>query len=707
MASAASSGGAGGAIGVGLQDHVFAWAATYMVAEDTLPGDFRVPGKVTKVGAQTGYALDDVGVLTDTDSYALFQVKAGLGLGEAEDSPLAKAVGQAVEQYISGIVPSGEQGAQRSVAGGRDALVICTDSSAPAAVRTDLRSAVRRASSQPAGTPLAHELNADEQKALQVLLKHVRRIWEAKTGGAPSDEQVRGFLRLLHVITVDAGSGEPDFRGAVATLERVVPAGSGPAAWLILVHKGHEAAEKKLWVDRAEIDVEFQNNDLSALPLVAYRPDVDLLRRHSQLNALALAGSTRLPSGTHVAREISVALNSALDDGSVLLVGEAGAGKTGLAIGLAQGREDHQDVVLLQAAEVAGPDHVVLTHGLVDVLYAWSGPPAILVIDGLDAVRGSQNRGALIRLVQKLGGTRWTVLATVRTFDARYDKALQAVFAGEPVSDEEGQSDPRLSGIRHLLVGSLTEDELGVALAASPALATFVSTASVDVRVMLRNPFNLQLADALVPGNSPVDSERLSAVHTRLGLLGLYWEWRVQAEDRTARDAVLERLCRHMLSVRDLRAIEQPPVVTAGDSAAIEALLHEGVLTADTGAIPGARRVLAFSHNILFDFAAAMYVLLDQLDPDRLLAELDQDPELPLVARPSLDLLVDHLWEHRSSGAFWRLCFVVAASDHLLASLAFAGRLLAVIREADDLNPLVVALTTSQDDSHPNAAAAV
>lgn len=123
MASATSSGGAAGAIGVGLQDRVFAWAAARMLAEETLPNQLGVPGKVIMVGAQTGHALDDVGVHTDADAYALFQVKAGLGLGTAEDSPLAEAIGQAVEQYAVRPIPFGDQGPQRIVEPGRDALV--------------------------------------------------------------------------------------------------------------------------------------------------------------------------------------------------------------------------------------------------------------------------------------------------------------------------------------------------------------------------------------------------------------------------------------------------------------------------------------------------------------------------------------------------------------------------------------------------------
>lgn len=93
VTSAASAGGAAGASGVGLQNRVFGWAAVAMVAEQPLPAANLVAGAVVRVGAQTGFYVDDVAAQTDADNYVLFQVKAGMSLGKAERSPLAEALG--------------------------------------------------------------------------------------------------------------------------------------------------------------------------------------------------------------------------------------------------------------------------------------------------------------------------------------------------------------------------------------------------------------------------------------------------------------------------------------------------------------------------------------------------------------------------------------------------------------------------------------
>lgn len=705
MTSTASAGGAAGACGVGLQDRVFAWGATALVAEQTLPDDL-LPGTVVRVGAQTGFVLDDVSVLTDADAYALFQVKAGLSLGTTEGSALADAVKQAVEQYLTGMVPTAG-GAPRRVEPGRDALVICTDGTAPASVRDDLRMAVARTGRQPPGTALGFELTVPQDEALDVLLKHVRRSWATGDHGAPTDEQLRAFLRLLRLIKVDAKPGQPEYASSVATLGTVVPAHKGATAWSLLVDKGHVASEDRLWLDRAELGVALLNADLVLAPPLKHRQDIEVLRVLSASNSHALEDSAVLPipGNLHVPRRIGYELAEAVRDGGVLLVGDAGVGKTGLAASLARDLVAHQEVVLLRAADVAGTNRVALRHPLVEVLRAWTGPPATLVVDGLDAVRGSEDRAFLARVVESLAGSRWQVLATVRTFDVCHNAVLRDAFAGGPVSVEPGRVDPRLVGVRHLLVGDLTDEELEPVLPGAPALAEFLAQAAPELRALLRNPFNLRLASRLVADASGADWDRLSAVRTRLGLLDEYWERRVNTQDVTARAALLERLCRQMLMARDLRALEQEPTVTAVDSAAVEGLLMENVLSVDAGMIAGARRVLVFSHNILFDYAAARYVLIDPVGSAGLLAELDRDPSLPLVARPSFDIVVDRLWEHGTTGLFWPVCLELAASPHLLASLAFAGRLLSLLREPDDLQPLVTVLTEQPQDAQAPTAA--
>lgn len=661
-----------------------------MVAEQPLLRAGLVAGTVVRVGAQTGFFVDDVAAQTDNGNFALFQVKAGLSLGRAVGSPLAEALGQAVQQFLNGHLPVVD-GSERGVDPRRDVLVLCTDKAAPATVRVHLGEALTRTARQPPGTPLDHELTARQRDALNVVLGHVLRLWEVAGHGIPADEQVREFFRALRVITVDANEGEADQAAAVAVLSTVLPSsGDATSAWPVLVVEGQAASVERSWRDRAAIGVALSRQGVALTPPGRFSEDIAKVRDLSIANLEMLASDAVLPvpGGLYIARDVSVRLIADAHTENVLVVGDAGAGKSAVAQEFATTRSASQDVVVLRAADIAGVNRIPLDAPLVTVLREWTGQSGVLVIDGVDALRGAEDRQVLTSVVAGLRGTRWQVVATARTFDARNNRELQHAFTGTPLSRDPAQLVTSLVGVRHLRVGELTDAELDASVRSPLALASLLKAASPELRALLRNPFNLRLATTLTQHMPANQRAELLAVRSRAGLLQAYWDHRVRNEDRTARESLLTRLCQEMTTQRNLRVLEAEPTVTATDSRAVEAMLTENVLTHDGGALPAARRVLSFSHNILFDYAAAIYLLLDPAEPRRLLDMLDFDPSLPLVARPSFDLLVDLLWEYRDKGTFWPLCVAVAESPHLLASLAFAARMLNLVTASDDLKPL-------------------
>lgn len=690
LTSAASAGGAAGASGVGLQNRVFGWAAAAMVAEQSLSRPMLLAGVVVRVGAQTGHELDDIAVQTDADNYALFQVKAGLNLGTAENSPLSKALQQAVKQYLKGPLRAAD-GAERAVDPERDALVICTDGAAPATIRKDLATAIGRVASQPPGTPLGQGSTGPQRRALNVVLVHVRRLWAAIGQAAPDDEQLRRFLRALRVITVDAGDGEVDHVVAVNMLSTALAeAGDAVRAWLVLVAEGQAASVGRDWRDRASIGVALSRVGLHLRPPARHAADIAKLRELTASNLETLQAEAMLPvdGGLYIKRRVGARLAAEAGGDNVLVVGDAGTGKSAVAQEFAAQRSHSQEVVVLRASDIAGANRVQLDAPLTSVLRAWTGPAGLVLVDGIDALRGAEDREFLSRTVADLRGCRWQIVATVRTFDARNSRQLQQAFPGAPIPDDSSRFDGRLTGVRHLMVGDLADRELDTAVVPPLPLAALLAEAPDELRALLRNPFNLRLAAQLTSQLSSGQHSGLLAVRSRVDLLEAYWSWRVYSADRTARQALLSRLCHQMASSRSLRVIEAEPVVTAADSAAVEAMLSENVLSGDGGVLAIGRRVLSFSHNILFDYATAIYLLVDPVEPNRLLATLDADPSLPLVTRPSFEILVDLLWKHRGDGLFWPLCLDVAGSPHVLASLAFAARVLNLVRGADDLVPL-------------------
>jgi hypothetical protein len=428
-------------------------------------------------------------------------------------------------------------------------------------------------------------------------------------------------------------------------------------------------------------------------PPSRYGADIATLQDLSALNRVTLAADAVLPiaGGVYIQRDVESQLLTNAGDQNLLIVGDAGSGKSSIAQDFAVRRAASQEVVVLRAADLVGPDRVMLSAPATTIFAAWAGPPALLVMDGVDSLRGVDDRNVVSRMVAALQGSRWQVVATVRTFDARNNVELQQRFPGAPVATDAEYIDSQLTKVRHLRVGELTDAELSGSVQPPLALATLLGEASPDLRALLRNPFNLSLAARMAEHLTDSEHSQLLAVRSRVQLLDRYWAWRILHDQPTARIALLSRLTSEMAATRSMRVVEAEPVVNSGDDAAVQAMLSASVLTADPGIVPGGRRILSYSHNILFDYAAAIYLLLDQLNPRNLLIALDADPALPLVARPSFELLADLLWNQPDRSAFWSLCLDGAGSSHLLASLAFAARLLNLARDPDDLTPLASA----------------
>lgn len=699
--SDASAGGAGGAAGVGFQNRVFAWAASCVVAEEPLVVPL-VAGDAVTVGAQTGSEVDDVVVLTGEGNGVFVQAKIKLKLSADVASPLAKGLEQAVRQYLVGTVPGGDAG-PRQVDFVRDAIVLCTDNAAPATIRNDLATAIRRAASQPAGTVLGTELTKKEQGALGVALAHIRRLWTAEKDGAePADEDVRKFLKCLHMLSLDLGEGGKDQQAAISVLHRGLEApAEGVNAWKTLVDAGQIASEIREWRDRAALTLAMAQHGATTTVSAKYASDIAVVRERSASNLTAMQSEALLPvdGGLFIARSVAKTLRDLESRDPILVVGDAGSGKSGVLQDLATARRETEEVVVLLATDVAGANRLVTGTPLREVLRGWTGPPGLVVIDGVDALRGSGDRETLSNTVAALAGTRWQVVASARSFDTKNSRPLQKAFAGLPVSSAADQIDTRLTSVRHLLVGDLSDADLDREIMAPMPLATLLAEAPPDLRALLRNPFNLRLAAELAASLTTSQHDELLRVRSRVELLGRYWDWRIRSESAQAREALLQRLVERMVADRRLHVEQKEPTILGTDSSALEDMLSHGVLASLEGPVPGLSRVVGFSHNILFDYATAIYVLYHQLDRSGLVKTLDADPTLPLVARPSFDLLVDMLWQARSSGAFWSTAFVVAGSGHVLASLAVAARVANLATDADDLLELATPGTEVTDGS--------
>jgi hypothetical protein len=410
----------------------------------------------------------------------------------------------------------------------------------------------------------------------------------------------------------------------------------------------------------------------------SYRSDVDRLRRYSDETRRHLEHLEETRLGAQIIkidRKCVSAVLAAAETGSLLLVGDPGAGKSAvMSTAAARLKQAGREVIelavdRLPVESIEGlKDQLGLSNRILDVLANWPrNEPAFLFIDALDATRGGKSEAIirwLISEVLKVPGQRWRVIASIRTFDLRMGKQFAALFSGRP--PDGTFLDATFPNVRHVHIPLWDEVELQQLLALAPAIDRAVKAGGARLLDLSRTPFNTRLLADLVTGGLRPDA--FSEVGTQSQLLELYWSHRVDRHGLAA-SSCLSDVVRGMVETRSLQVDRIP--IARQNANVLETLLSESVLIPVVG-----QRYIAFRHHILFDFAASK-VYLDLLSPSGLAEVLNVGQALGLMLGPALIFALNELWENSNPDRvpFWNAILVsVGRSDIDPVSRSISGR---------------------------------
>ena len=279
----------------------------------------------------------------------------------------------------------------------------------------------------------------------------------------------------------------------------------------------------------------------------------------------------------------------------------------------------------------------------------------------------------------------WTVIVSVRTFDARKSGNLLELF---PNSKAERHADVPC---RHFVVPPLQMEELEQAFAQLPPLKSLYESGSSDIRRLLTIPFHLWLVQKIL--QSGVAPEDLSRVTSEVQLLDSYWDHRLLRQPtRETREILLSKVTRamvdeHTLAVRK-DTVYQPEAKTEWDELLSDELLCEP---------PGASQRVMFSHNILFDYAVSALLLEDE--PAHFAAFVAEEPARPLFLRPSLVYHFTRQW-HGGREVFWKNFRAIMSQNEVHVRQVVRLVVPAVVAEEarlpGDLQPLLAELVRGE-----------
>jgi hypothetical protein len=355
-----------------------------------------------------------------------------------------------------------------------------------------------------------------------------------------------------------------------------------------------------------------------------------------------------------IRRGLTDRLDAFARSGHGLLTGAPGVGKTHSILELHEKWTTSNVPHLLIPVERLGSgtdaevrDVLGIPGDLVDYVEAQMAvglEPGVVVFDAFDAARSEATRERILSLVGRLIGRavgRWTVLVSVRLYDASRSSAIRALFRERGSPSNVGP----LSGVRCFEIPILSGDEVDEGISQIPGLADLLRTAKSEFRGLLHIPFNLWLLERIIA--SPGAPVSITGIASEVQLLGMYWQRRVAG---LAHPDLAEHLLRRFVNelVRTYSLSARKDVVYTPDvTVAWDELRSAGVLE-DVGT---AHQRIAFSHNILFDYAVSVLLLDD--DPHSLEAFVAADPARPFFLRPSITYLILRLW-YDDRRSYWR-----------------------------------------------------
>lgn len=632
-----SSGGAAAAGGIGFQAQLGALFGLKLLAQ--VPVDHVLelgPAVPVWIRFETEAPVDDILVATSDGGFIAVQAKTTVNLSSGAEGGLAKTVQQFIRHWLVCRDGQGEQLWDRSLDPNKDRLVLAVGPTAPASVRVDLPAALRSLS-QP--SPAA--LTQDQQRALGVFETCMREAWSNTTTEPWSSILLRSVAQIVRVMTFDpAGAYANVMEGLAARVTTtdqarpLITALSQISQRWMTERSGGDLPQLRQAVMHAGVQ-------LSAPP--RFEDDIRKLREHSAQIAADLRSYEQIEgaeSVIRITRECQAAALAAAQEGSLLLIGEPGAGKSAVINALARALRSHGDVVELAVDRYSVQDLVGLKnelglqHDLVKVLEAWDGPSGgWLVVDALDATRGGQGEGAFRTLIERVLALkgRWKVVASIRTFDLRMGVRFRELFVGRPANPH--YRDAAFSTVRHLLVPSWSGEEFDQILNQAPELRTALDGAPTKLRQLALVPFNTRLIGELL--RTGMGAEALRELANQAGLLRLYWEHRVTPLGARA-DACLHSVVQAMVDSRALRAPAHVIAAEAPDG--LDELLLQGVLAKVEN-----ERYIQFRHHLLFDYAASRLLM----DVDGLVSgevQYLKAQTIGLLLAPAMGFLLQELW---------------------------------------------------------------
>jgi hypothetical protein len=267
----------------------------------------------------------------------------------------------------------------------------------------------------------------------------------------------------------------------------------------------------------------------------------------------------------------------------------------------------------------------------------------IVIIDAFDAARSGNKRILYLKLIQKIKerlSNNWNVLVAVRIYDAKKSSELLNLFPKDGKTDQNLQLKTleiaKEIPCRHVILPELNSEDIINILNKHPLLSKYSRDFNPRLKCLLSSPYNVSLIENLIQIEN--DTVKLNSVFSEVQLLDLYWKLKIEQSTPIINHQILlnkiteKMVLTHSLSV----SISDLPFIS--DDHSWEHLFSNEILVV----IGINKNKIAYSHNILFDYAVSKLAIDD--NENGLVKFLKSDKSNAIFLIPSIQYYLTKIW---------------------------------------------------------------
>ncbi|PZU26255.1 MAG: hypothetical protein DI622_01200, partial [Chryseobacterium sp.] len=288
---------------------------------------------------------------------------------------------------------------------------------------------------------------------------------------------------------------------------------------------------------------------------------------------------------------------------------------------------------------------------------------AILVFDAYDTAKDEKLKSNILRAIKKSIEdlpANWRIIVSVRTYDATKSRKLLELFPADDINNQ--------ISCRHFQIPEFSDSEVELALYSIPKFEGVLEQCNVELIRLLRIPYFYNLFYKVLIG----DKEKLRefiGIKSEEQILNVFWINKI--EDNWEKEIFLKRLTSDLVKNSSL-SCEKFSVVTVENATVFNELISSGVLEEVTVT----KQKIAFTHNILLDFAITKYLLNPDVEKQMKLVSVNE--KMPFIFRQSFIYFYTKLYKE-DNVLFWLHYFRIVKEDTALFRLFHQTSLIYVI----------------------------